>query len=93
MTLRLWERLKIELEKQDLWNIWDLETSLIPMMCDMRQLGVRVDLGQGRSSQDSTQSQGQRTEGRDPPTDKDQDRTMGGCICSCGVRGARTEVP
>jgi len=44
MTLRLWERLKIELEKQDLWNIWDLETSLIPMMCDMRQLGVRVDL-------------------------------------------------
>ncbi len=44
MTLRLWERLKIELEKQDLWNIWNLETSLIPMMCDMRQLGVRVDL-------------------------------------------------
>ena len=32
MTLRLWERLKIELEKQDLWNIWNLETSLIPMM-------------------------------------------------------------
>ena len=44
MTLRLWERLKIELDQQDLWNIWDLETSLIPMMCDMRQLGVRVDL-------------------------------------------------
>jgi len=44
MTLRLWERLKIELEKQDLWSIWNLETSLIPMMCDMRQLGVRVDL-------------------------------------------------
>ena len=44
MTLRLWERLKVELESQDLWNIWNLETSLIPMMCDMRQLGVRVDL-------------------------------------------------
>ena len=44
MTLRLWERLKVELENQDLWNIWNLETSLIPMMCDMRQLGVRVDL-------------------------------------------------
>ena len=44
MTLRLWERLKIELDKQDLWNIWKLETGLIPMMCDMRQLGVRVDL-------------------------------------------------
>jgi DNA polymerase I-like protein with 3'-5' exonuclease and polymerase domains len=44
MTLRLWERLKIEIEGLDLWNIWNLETSLIPMMCDMRQMGVRVDL-------------------------------------------------
>jgi DNA polymerase I-like protein with 3'-5' exonuclease and polymerase domains len=44
MTLRLWERLKIELDKLDLWSIWELETSLIPMMCDMRQMGVRVDL-------------------------------------------------
>ena len=44
MTLRLWERLKVELKEHDLWNIWDLETSLIPMMCDMRQAGVRVDV-------------------------------------------------
>jgi DNA polymerase I-like protein with 3'-5' exonuclease and polymerase domains len=44
MTLRLWERLKVEVEKLDLWNIWQLETSLIPMMLDMRKMGVRVDL-------------------------------------------------
>ena len=44
MTLKLWERLKLELESQDLWNIWRLETSLIPMMLDMRTKGVRVDL-------------------------------------------------
>ena len=44
MTLKLWERLKLELEKQDLWNIWRLETSLIPTMLDMRTNGVRVDL-------------------------------------------------
>ena len=44
MTLRLWERLKIELDKLDLWNIWEIETSLIPMMLDMRKMGVRVDL-------------------------------------------------
>ena len=44
MTLRLWERLKVEIEKLDLWNIWQLETSLIPMMMDMRKMGVRVDL-------------------------------------------------
>jgi DNA polymerase I-like protein with 3'-5' exonuclease and polymerase domains len=44
MTLRLWERLKIDLKEQDLWNIWELETGLIPLMCDMRQRGVRVDV-------------------------------------------------
>ena len=44
MTLRLWERLKQELETHDLWNVWKLETSLIKTMLDMRTQGVRVDL-------------------------------------------------
>ena len=39
MTLKLWERLRIELDKQELWNIWDLETSLIPLMVEMKQKG------------------------------------------------------
>jgi len=52
LTLRLWERFKIELSEQDLWNIWNLETSLIPMMCDMRQLGVRVDLDKAARAKD-----------------------------------------
>jgi DNA polymerase I-like protein with 3'-5' exonuclease and polymerase domains len=44
MTLKLWERLRTEIEQQDLWNIWNLETSLIPLMIEMRKRGVRVDL-------------------------------------------------
>ena len=44
MTFKLWERLNQEIERQDLWNIWKLETSLIPTMLDMRTNGVRVDL-------------------------------------------------
>ena len=50
MTLRLWERLKIDLKEQDLWNIWELETGLIPLMCDMRQRGVRVDVGRAEQA-------------------------------------------
>jgi len=50
MTLRLWERLKLELDEHDLWNIWNLETSLIPMMCDMRQAGVRVDVSKAEQA-------------------------------------------
>jgi DNA polymerase I-like protein with 3'-5' exonuclease and polymerase domains len=50
MTLRLWERLKLELDSNDLWNIWNIETSLIPMMCDMRQMGVRVDISKAEQA-------------------------------------------
>ena len=46
LTLRLWNRLKVELQDQDLWHIWKLETGLIPMMLDMKSQGVRVDLDQ-----------------------------------------------
>jgi DNA polymerase I-like protein with 3'-5' exonuclease and polymerase domains len=63
MTLRLWERLKIELEKQDLWNIWNLETSLIPMMCDMRQLGVRVDLDKAEQAKKYFKAQTKKIKG------------------------------
>jgi len=43
-TLKLWQALKVELEDQELWNIWNIETDLIPCMLDMRSNGVRVDL-------------------------------------------------
>ena len=42
LTLKLWERLRIELDQQDLWNIWNLETKLIPLMVEMRARGVPV---------------------------------------------------
>jgi DNA polymerase I-like protein with 3'-5' exonuclease and polymerase domains len=44
MTLKLWDRLKTEISSQDLTHIFKLETSLIPLMIDMRARGVRVDL-------------------------------------------------
>jgi DNA polymerase I-like protein with 3'-5' exonuclease and polymerase domains len=43
-TLKLWQALKIQLEEQELWHIWNIETDLIPCMLDMRSNGVRVDL-------------------------------------------------
>ena len=39
MTLKLWERLKTEITSQELTHIFDLETSLIPLMLDMRARG------------------------------------------------------
>ena len=44
MTLKLWNRFETELRSQDLMAIFDLETSLIPLMIDMRERGVRVDV-------------------------------------------------
>ena len=44
LTLRLWDRLRSEIETQDLHHIFNLETSLIPLMVKMRSNGVRVDI-------------------------------------------------
>jgi len=44
LTLRLWHHLKVELVKQELSSIFDLETRLFPCLLDMTQRGVRVDL-------------------------------------------------
>jgi DNA polymerase I-like protein with 3'-5' exonuclease and polymerase domains len=46
MTLKLWDRFKTEISSQDLTHIFQLETSIIPLMLDMRWRGVRVDLDQ-----------------------------------------------
>ena len=43
-TLKLWHEMKIEINKQDLVDIFDMETKLFPCLVDMRFKGVRVDL-------------------------------------------------
>jgi len=50
MTLKLWEHLKAEIEKQDLWSVFDLESRVLPAVIDMRATGVRVDLDQAERS-------------------------------------------
>ncbi|SVD11535.1 uncharacterized protein METZ01_LOCUS364389, partial [marine metagenome] len=44
LTLKLWNHFKILLEEQNLWNIFDLEISVLPVILAMKQKGVRVDL-------------------------------------------------
>jgi len=44
LTLRLWDRLNSVIKEQDLHHIFNLETSLIPLMVKMRSNGVRIDL-------------------------------------------------
>jgi DNA polymerase I-like protein with 3'-5' exonuclease and polymerase domains len=44
MTLKLWERLHIEINREELNSVFDMELALIPIMLDMRERGVRVDL-------------------------------------------------
>lgn len=44
LTLKLWERLKPQLEDQSLLSVCDLEHRVLPAVIDMRMRGVRVDL-------------------------------------------------
>lgn len=44
LTLKLWDHLSKELEAQNLMPIYELESSLIPLLIEMRWKGVRVDI-------------------------------------------------
>ena len=44
LTLKLWNHFKVELKQQSLMDVFDLETSLIPVMLDMREKGVKGDI-------------------------------------------------
>jgi DNA polymerase I-like protein with 3'-5' exonuclease and polymerase domains len=43
ITLKLWHALQHEISKQDLWDVFNLETQLFPCLVDMKFKGVRVD--------------------------------------------------
>jgi len=44
LTLKLWDRLWAEIQQNELVSIFELESSLIPLLLEMRSRGVRVDL-------------------------------------------------
>ena len=57
LTLRLWHYFKIELVKQELSSIFDLETRLLPCLIDMKWNGVRVNLEHAEQIKKDLQAQ------------------------------------
>ena len=43
LTLKLWKKLKLEINEQNLEKVLDMECRLIPLLLEMRRRGVRVD--------------------------------------------------
>ena len=37
LTLKLWDYFKVEIEKQNLWNVFDLEMELLPIIIEMKR--------------------------------------------------------
>lgn len=46
LPIRIFEKQRSRLEADNLWNVFDLETRLIPILLAMRQRGVRIDFDQ-----------------------------------------------
>jgi DNA polymerase I-like protein with 3'-5' exonuclease and polymerase domains len=44
ITLKLWDRLSIEIKTDNIEGIFKLESSLLPVLLDMKERGVRVDV-------------------------------------------------
>ena len=49
ITLKLYHALQHEITKQDLWDVFNLETNLFPCLVDMKFKGVRVDVEKAQS--------------------------------------------
>ena len=49
VTLKLWNHLRVEITKQELTSIFDLETRLFPCLLEMKKKGVRVDINKAES--------------------------------------------
>ena len=57
LTLKLWDKLKKLLEAQKLEPIYELESSLIPLLVEMRWRGVRVDVNKAEETVDKLKQQ------------------------------------
>ena len=57
LTLELFRVLSREIQKQNLQNVFDLETNLFPCLVDMRFKGVRVDVEQAHTLKQKLVSQ------------------------------------
>ena len=44
LTLKLWHHLKTFIKKEQLQTIWNLEMELLPILIQMREIGIRVNL-------------------------------------------------
>ena len=44
LALELWAAFKAQLSREELWDVWELETDLLPCLLDMTWRGIRVDL-------------------------------------------------
>jgi len=62
-TLELWRALKVHLDKDELWDVWNLEIGLIPCMLDMRTKGVRVDLDKAEVNKKALREQSKHLRG------------------------------
>tara|TARA_A100001391_G_scaffold111361_2_gene74723 strand:+ start:4274 stop:6148 length:1875 start_codon:yes stop_codon:yes gene_type:complete len=55
VTLRLWDRLRSDISMDEVAGIFELETSLLPVMLDMKTKGVRVDVDKAQIIKGSLQ--------------------------------------
>ena len=57
LTLKLWQRFKVEIQNQSLQTVWDLERNLIPVLIKMRQRGIRVQVAKAEELQTEMKNQ------------------------------------
>jgi DNA polymerase I-like protein with 3'-5' exonuclease and polymerase domains len=49
LTLRIWEKQKVELKRQGLLEVFDIECRLLPLLLEMRRIGVPIDQNKAKN--------------------------------------------
>ena len=96
LTLLLWQRFKHEIQSQSLQTIWDLEKNLLPILIQMRERGVRVNLERAESLKlEFVEQEKQLMQKIKALTGKDIDiwaaRQIAGAFDKLGIEYPRTE--
>jgi DNA polymerase I-like protein with 3'-5' exonuclease and polymerase domains len=61
LPLKVFAKQKVELERQDLWDLFMIESRLIPMLVAMRRRGVRVDVARAEEMHAAMTTQQEET--------------------------------
>ena len=93
ITLELWNHFKTLLNREDLWDVWNLEIRLLPHLVEMTMRGIRVDLDRAERTKQVLIKQEKEAIKADQVIGRHGRRNLGGAIYRQSFRQTEHPLP